>query len=90
MTSPVLLFALALVLGFILGLFHFGSLKRVSDLYLGGRGGGLAIALQLARLALLVVVMVWLAREGALPLLAAALGLILARVVVLRFTKGQA
>ncbi|KFE36291.1 ATP synthase subunit I [Thioclava atlantica] len=90
MTSPVLLFALALVLGFILGLFHFGSLKRVSDLYLGGRGVGLAIALQLARLALLVVVMVWLAREGALPLLAAALGLILARVVVLRFTKGQA
>lgn len=86
MSSPVLAFALALIFGFVLGLFHFGSLKRVSDLYLGGRSVAWPIALQLARLAILIVVMVWLAREGALPLLAGALGLILARAAVLRFT----
>ncbi|KEO50878.1 ATP synthase subunit I [Thioclava pacifica] len=89
MSSPFAIAALALLLGFAVGLVHFLSLKRVAALYLGGSVAW-PIALQLIRLAILVVMMVWLAKAGALPLLAGALGLILARVVVLRLAGKEA
>ncbi|OOY11253.1 hypothetical protein BMG00_16120 [Thioclava marina] len=89
MNSPFVFAALALLLGFAVGLVHFLSLKRVAALYLGGSVGW-PIALQLIRLAILVVMMVWLAKAGALPLLAGALGVILARIVVLRLAGKEA
>ncbi|WP_071673989.1 N-ATPase subunit AtpR [Nioella nitratireducens] len=87
MTLPLVPALLGLVLGLFAGLVHFASLKRVTALYLDGRSTGLAIGLQLGRLVLLTGVLVVLALQGALPLLAGALGVVAARVIVLRWTK---
>ncbi|MGI3166069.1 ATP synthase subunit I [Pseudooceanicola sp. 200-1SW] len=81
---------LAALLGLGLGVVHFASLRRVTDLYLGpGRAPARALALQLARLALLVAVFVLLAGLGAYPLLAGAAGLVLGRALVLRRARAE-
>ena len=84
MLAPPVLAALAFVAGFGLGLVHFASLGRVSALFLAGGSPVRALALQFARLALLAGFLVLAARLGAAPLLAAALGVLIARAVVLR------
>lgn len=77
---------LALLLGAGLGVFHFLSLRRVSADYLAGHGRR-AIGLQVARLVAVAGVFYLLARVGAIPLLAAALGFVIARGVVMRRTE---
>lgn len=79
--------ALGLVLGLALGLIHFASLRRVTTLYLSGGSPARAIALQLGRLALLGLGFAGLAWLGALPLLAGAVGVLIAREVILRRVK---
>lgn len=81
---PTLLIAAGFALGLGLGLIHFASLKRVAELYVGGGSLGRALGLQLLRLAILTGLLVLLARQGAAPLLAGALGIIVARWIVLR------
>ena len=69
--------------GMLLGFAHFGSLWWNTRLYTGGSGIR-ALAMQVLRLILLAGVLTGLAHLGALPLLAAALGLLVARSLILR------
>ena len=73
-----------LAVGFAVGALHFLSLHWSVCLFLAGRAA-YSLALQAVRLALLggalVVITIWF---GALPLLVASGGLLLARTVVLR------
>ncbi len=79
---PVL--GLHLVLGFALGLVYFilvwGSARRFAA---GGRAG-VSILLVFGRLAVLASVLIVTSLEGAGPLLATALGLLVARPMVMR------
>lgn len=80
--------AAALVAGVALGLVHFGTLHRVSEDYLGGRAGR-ALALQLLRMAAMIGALYGLARLGALELLAGALGVLIARILVMRRARRE-
>jgi F1F0 ATPase subunit 2 len=80
--SPLVLVA-ALAAGFALGYGHFATLKPITDAFAEGAVAR-ALGLQLLRWIVLVVVLIVCARFGALPLLLAALGLLVARAVVLR------
>lgn len=81
--TPLALTPLGFALGFAAGLVHFATLRRVTALYLGGSGAGRALALQIVRLAGLAAVLVLLAWLGAGPLLGGALGVLVARGVIL-------
>lgn len=81
-------FAFGVIIGLALGLIHFGTLKKVSALYLSGTGAGRAIGLQLGRLAFLAVALALLALSGAGPLLGGALGVLAGRTLVLRHAGG--
>lgn len=77
-----LLVPLAALAGFGAGWLHFRSLEQVARRLAEGRLS--AVALQIARLALLGFSLFLLAKAGAAPLLAGAAGLMLARARVLR------
>lgn len=79
---------LGLAAGTLLGLAHFGSLRRNARLYAGGGTVAGALLLQLGRFALLAGGLTLLARLGALPLLSGALGLLVARSAILRRAGG--
>jgi hypothetical protein len=76
--ARLLIFALA---GFALGGASYAMLKLNTVLYLGGDWRRSAV-LHLFRLAILVTILVWAARQGGGPLLAMAAGLVAARPVV--------
>jgi hypothetical protein len=81
--APGLIIAFGFAVGGLLGLLHFGALWWIAQLY--GRGSALqAFALQMSRFALLLIALAGLAKLGALPLLAAALGLLVSRSLVMR------
>lgn len=82
--SPAAGAVIGFVVGLLLGLVHFATLKRVAVLYTSGGGIGKALALQLARFALLAFVMIGVAQLGPMPLIAAAAGMLAGRWVVLR------
>ncbi|HCQ65069.1 MAG TPA: ATP synthase subunit I [Rhodobacteraceae bacterium] len=90
MTTTLALTALFLTLGFAAGLVHFATLGRVTSLYLAGGSPAQAVGLQLVRLAALACVLILLAWLGAPALLAGALGVILARGVILRRARKAA
>lgn len=75
--------AAGLLAGLLAGLVHFTSLALNLRLFTTGRIAA-ALALQLLRLVLTVAVLVGLARLGVAAVLAAAVGLLLARQWVLR------
>lgn len=72
-----------LVLGLVTGLLHFHLLRWNTELFVSG-GLARAFAAQGLRLAMLAGVLVCAAWQGALPLLLAALGVMIARPIVLR------
>jgi len=74
--------------GALLGLIHFGTLWWNTKAYTAGGNPFRALAIQLLRFALLVAVFVGLARLGALPLLAGALGLLVSRSFLIRRLGG--
>jgi F1F0 ATPase subunit 2 len=76
--------ALGLGVGLVAGGAYFASLWWNTQLYLAGGRALLAIALQVARFALLLGAMAALAFLGALPLLMGAVGLLIARTLVVR------
>ncbi|HVJ41035.1 MAG TPA: ATP synthase subunit I [Dongiaceae bacterium] len=78
----------ALIAGIALGLLHFSALWWNCRSFAEGRIG-FALLVQLARFAILILAFVGLAKLGAGPLLAAALGLLLARGVVRRRVERQ-
>ena len=74
------------LLGGVLGAIHFATLRHNVRAYLGGAGIR-AVALHLARIALVGTAFALIAGAGALPLLAALAGFLLARLYVLRPTR---
>ena len=75
--------------GFLPGALHFHGLGRNTALYVAGRAGR-AVALQLLRMAITVAGLVLAGRQGGWPLLAAAAGFLLARLVLVRPTPLEA
>jgi N-ATPase, AtpR subunit len=73
--------------GLALGLIYFRALRRTVDLFAGGRGWLGPAGLTLARIAGAVIVLTFMARLGAMPLLAGFLGFLLARAVSLRSAR---
>jgi hypothetical protein len=72
------------VAGFGFGLGYFAALRRTVEFYGAGRASLVPIALTLGRIAAAIVFFSLAARFGALPLLAAFLGFLLARSLALR------
>jgi hypothetical protein len=73
-----------LALGLLAGLVHFTLLRRNTALYLQAGGAARAVGLQVARLGLLAGLLVEAATQGAMPLLLAMLGVLIARPIALR------
>ena len=73
-------------LGLIVGLWHFGSLHWLSQRLVGASGANwrVMVPVQLLRIAVLTGSCWWAVRFGAWPLLALALGMVAARVVLIR------
>jgi F1F0 ATPase subunit 2 len=74
--------AVGLIAGLLVGAFHFSSLWWNTQFFTTGAAGK-AIALQLARIAVAVAVLTLLARLGLAALLCGALGLLVARPLLL-------
>ena len=90
MTATGSLFALSTVSalgGLLFGLGYFIALRRTVEVFVGGRGRLLPAALTLGRLAAAILFLGLAARFGALPLLTALLGFLLARALVLRAAR---
>lgn len=85
--GPALQILLGLVAGAGLGLAHFASLHWVAQRYAGG-GALAALAVQLARFAVLIAALLGLAKVGAAALLSGAVGLLVARFFVVRRMGG--
>ncbi len=79
-----------LLVGLAVGALFFVLLRWNTMLYTRGGSLALALCIQCARTAVLGCVFVSTARYGALPLLLTALGLLIARPVVLRLAWGAA
>jgi F1F0 ATPase subunit 2 len=73
---------IGLIVGLLVGAFHFASLWWNTRLFTTGKAGK-AIALQLGRIAVAVAVLTLLARLGLAALLCGALGLLVARPLLL-------
>jgi hypothetical protein len=71
-------------LGLVAGTLHFSLLRWNTIFYARAGSVGVGAALQLARLALLAVLLTMVARQGAPPLLLTALGVLIARPIVVR------
>ena len=86
--SDLLILALWLVGGGLIGLIYFRMVRHSADLMLSGRRGGalFGVALVLVRMAGLGGVLIIAAMQGAGPLLAAALGLLIGRFAMMRRT----
>jgi len=79
-----------LLAGMAVGLAHFATLWWNTRLFTGSGSIFAAFGLQLGRFAMVVAVFFGLAKFGALPLLAGALGLLLARHIVIKRIGGVA
>lgn len=71
-------------LGLLAGGAHFASLRGNARLFAGSGSPAAALGLQLLRLGALAGLLVLVALHGALPLLATALGVLVARSIVVR------
>ena len=90
MTAPNSSIALAAAWtlgGLVLGLAYFSALRRTVEVFADGRGRLLPAALTLGRLAAAILFLGLAARFGALPLLTAFLGFLLARALALRAAR---
>jgi hypothetical protein len=79
-----------LALGFTAGTLFFALLRWNTSLYMQGGSVALALILQAVRIAAVGGLLMLTALHGALPLLLTALGLVVARPVVLRCMAGDA
>jgi F1-F0 ATPase (N-ATPase) AtpR subunit len=90
MTATSSLFALATAWalgGFLFGLGYFIALRWTVDVLVGGQRRLLPVALTLGRLAAAILFLGLAARFGALPLLIAFVGFLLARALALRAAR---
>jgi hypothetical protein len=84
---PLIAALIGVGLGFGLGLAHFASLRRVVRLYTSGGPVGRTLVLHMSRFVLLFAGLGLLAFLGAPALIAGALGIVLARGLVLRQSR---
>ena len=77
-----------LTAGGLLGAFHFLSLRRSARMLATSSAPSVALTLHLIRFAITAGALIVIARHGALPLLAATLGLLAARTAVLQAVLG--
>ena len=84
--SDLLILMLWLASGFVIGLIYFRMVRHSADLMLSGRRGrpSFGVALVLLRMAGLGGVLIIAAMQGAGPLLAATLGLLIGRFAMMR------
>ena len=90
MTATSSYFALATAWalgGFLFGLGYFIALRRTVDVFVGGQRRLLPMVLTLSRVAAAILLLGVAARFGALPLLAAFAGFLLARALALRAVR---
>lgn len=80
--------ALHLVAGMALGVLYFYGLWWNIRLYTSGRNTAMVLALGIGRMACVAGLLVLASLEGALPLLASALGMLIARFMVMRRVRG--
>ncbi len=87
--SDVLTLAVWLAGGVVIGLIYFRMVRHSADLMLSGRRGGpwFGLVLVLLRMAGLGGVLVIAAMQGAGPLLATSLGLLIGRLAVMRAAR---
>jgi uncharacterized membrane protein (UPF0136 family) len=78
-----------IALGLLAGTLHFALLRWNTSLYAGPGRIGLGAALQVVRIGVLAGLLVVAARQGALPLLLMALGVLVARPVVMRWAVAE-
>lgn len=88
--SSSVLAAIWLGCGLVFGLAYFALLRRTVGYFAAGGGAFLAAALTLGRLVGAVAFFGWAACVGALPVLAAFLGFVLARAFTLRAARRPA
>lgn len=79
-----------LALGLAVGGVYFTAMWWSAELFAAGGRVPLAIALVAGRFALIVAVLVLVARGGALPLLTTALGIVIARMLAVRRVEALA
>lgn len=86
--SDLLILALWLAGGGLIGLIYFRMVRHSADLMLSGRRGGplFGVALMLVRMAGLGGVLIVATMQGAGPLLVAAMGLLIGRFAMMRRT----
>jgi N-ATPase, AtpR subunit len=86
---PVLELAMTMaVAGLAIGLLYFAALERTIALYVAGRGWVGPLAFTLGRIAAAGVFLSFAAKLGAISLLSAFAGFLLARAVALRAARG--
>jgi len=85
--SSLLILLLWLAGGGVIGLIYFRMVRHSADLMLSGQRGGplFGVSLVLLRMAGLGAVLIIAAMQGAGPLLAMALGVLIARFAVMRW-----
>lgn len=88
--STLAILAAFSVAGLVFGLAYFAALRRTVDLYRPGGGRVLPLFLTFGRLAGAILFLAFAVQFGALPLLAAFLGFLLARGLALHAARGSA
>jgi len=88
MSEPLIIAGFA-ALGFALGVFYFLTMRRTVRLHTEHAAAGLIVAHYAVRIVAAVLVFLFAARAGALPLLVAFAGFVVARLAVLRRVKGE-
>jgi hypothetical protein len=83
LVSPLVFASAAALVGLALGLAYFEAVRRTADLLAGEAGWLGPAALTLARIMGAIIVLTFMARQGAMPLLAGFLGFLLARMIAL-------
>lgn len=78
-----------LAIGFLAGVIHYAGLRWNTRFYTAAPHPAWAVGFQLARLAITAGLLILIAFHGALALLLAAAGLVLARPVVVRYCVGD-
>jgi F1F0 ATPase subunit 2 len=86
--SPAALLPVALLVGLLLGLLHFTSLRTVAEGYTNRRVGRAAL-LQVLRMVVVIAMFYALAQAGAGALLTGAFGMLVARILVVGHVRGQ-
>ena len=80
----------SLAAGLVLGTAYFRTGRWTTDRFVSGRATSTIAAMIVARFALLAAILTLISLAGAMPLLATALGILIARTAILRGARAAA